>query len=532
MIANAQVKNGKMHVPPGVIETGKEISMKGEWAFYWKQLPFDASGKFDAERLTTPEYFMLPGDWGQLDKPAFGFGTLHAQFTGLEDREAIAFFADIRSSYEVWCNGKKVIGHSDVFEPKKEPLNPRPLRFELPPADTVDVYIVLSNYYYRNHGRVGSSLLLSSKGKAAERARYAIAKSGFILTFLLTMGVFSVLLYFLGFKRRIFLYFGLTFIGGALREAALHENILLIFWDSMPGHLLNFLKFGSAYLSIGFGTLYFKELFPKDSFTKLSNIFAGLCFSASTITLIFPMQWNTFILAPMTGVMAVTIFYGVVTVVRAFLNKRQHALLSLIGISLFFTGLINDILTSYEIIATPYLIAYFSVIIAVLNVSIIISLFRQSERDAFVLKRNIKNKSQDIESLAVDRVSSLEQQRKTILLLEQELSNPGATTESLKEILRDWKFKARIEERAAFEADHIEHINAEFVNRLYSKYPQLTDLEVEICTLIRVKLSNKEIAAYRGTTEDAVRVSKSRIRKKMNLQKGQRLEAILMNLPD
>ena len=57
-----------------------------------------------------------------------------------------------------------------------------------------------------------------------------------------------------------------------------------------------------------------------------------------------------------------------------------------------------------------------------------------------------------------------------------------------------------------------------FKTKLVQTHPSLSKLEIELCSLIFLNLSNKEIATYRNITPESVKVFKNRLRKKLNLQ--------------
>ena len=69
-----------------------------------------------------------------------------------------------------------------------------------------------------------------------------------------------------------------------------------------------------------------------------------------------------------------------------------------------------------------------------------------------------------------------------------------------------------------------------FEQRLLELHPDLTKSEREICNLIRMNLSMKEIATIRNTSVGAIRTSRYRIRKKMNIPKGKELEMTIQNI--
>ena len=65
---------------------------------------------------------------------------------------------------------------------------------------------------------------------------------------------------------------------------------------------------------------------------------------------------------------------------------------------------------------------------------------------------------------------------------------------------------------------------------LINAFKELTKTEREVCSLLRLSLSVKEIASIRNSSSDAIKVTRYRIRKKMNVPKGQKLEVFIQNL--
>lgn len=66
-----------------------------------------------------------------------------------------------------------------------------------------------------------------------------------------------------------------------------------------------------------------------------------------------------------------------------------------------------------------------------------------------------------------------------------------------------------------------------FFNRLLEKHPNLTPGDLKLCFLISTNLSTKEIAAKTSRTADSVRVLRSRLRKKLKLDRDQNLYSYL-----
>jgi DNA-binding CsgD family transcriptional regulator len=64
---------------------------------------------------------------------------------------------------------------------------------------------------------------------------------------------------------------------------------------------------------------------------------------------------------------------------------------------------------------------------------------------------------------------------------------------------------------------HADKLNREIVIKLNQKFPDLTPKEVQLCVLLKLNLSTKEIASIKHVTPRAVKVARYRLRKKLNL---------------
>ncbi|OYT15765.1 MAG: hypothetical protein B7C24_11360 [Bacteroidetes bacterium 4572_77] len=69
-----------------------------------------------------------------------------------------------------------------------------------------------------------------------------------------------------------------------------------------------------------------------------------------------------------------------------------------------------------------------------------------------------------------------------------------------------------------------------FTKSLVRLHPSLTSTEIELCQMTRLGLKNKEIAELMFITLGSLRVSKSRLRKKMGLPTKQNLQLYLVSL--
>ncbi len=76
-------------------------------------------------------------------------------------------------------------------------------------------------------------------------------------------------------------------------------------------------------------------------------------------------------------------------------------------------------------------------------------------------------------------------------------------------------------------AAHFDEINNDFIKKLKTRYPQLTSTDLKVCTYLQLKLASKEIAQLMNISVRGVEISRYRLRKKLELPKGQTLNDFL-----
>ncbi|CAL2078567.1 TPR_REGION domain-containing protein [Tenacibaculum sp. 190524A02b] len=101
---------------------------------------------------------------------------------------------------------------------------------------------------------------------------------------------------------------------------------------------------------------------------------------------------------------------------------------------------------------------------------------------------------------------------------------------SLETILQDLKEEAFVGDKIESLKNNIKKLNEDFLNRLKTKHPQLTKTDVEVCSFIRIGLTRKEISIVRKTTLEAIKSTRFRLKKKLELSKEDKLDNYIQNL--
>jgi tetratricopeptide (TPR) repeat protein len=74
---------------------------------------------------------------------------------------------------------------------------------------------------------------------------------------------------------------------------------------------------------------------------------------------------------------------------------------------------------------------------------------------------------------------------------------------------------------------HFEQVHRDFFKRLIEKYPDLNANDLKLCSLIKLNLDNRGIAAILNISQESAKVARHRLRKKLDLSAEQTLIAFL-----
>src|SRR5665213_800490 len=73
----------------------------------------------------------------------------------------------------------------------------------------------------------------------------------------------------------------------------------------------------------------------------------------------------------------------------------------------------------------------------------------------------------------------------------------------------------------------LEHLHPDFSRKLVSSAPNLTPMEIQVCTLTRLHLRTKEAAELLKITPSSVETHRSNARHKLGMNRTQKLTSVL-----
>jgi len=109
------------------------------------------------------------------------------------------------------------------------------------------------------------------------------------------------------------------------------------------------------------------------------------------------------------------------------------------------------------------------------------------------------------------------------------ISNPNNTV-LLEQIISNLKNDIVDDEKINVLKENIKASNRDFLIQLKIKHPKLTKTDIEVCSFIKVGFSRNEIASVRKTTLEAIKSTRFRLKKKLQLGKEDKLDEYIQNL--
>ncbi len=156
----------------------------------------------------------------------------------------------------------------------------------------------------------------------------------------------------------------------------------------------------------------------------------------------------------------------------------------------------------------------------------------QYENERKSLEQKIETKEEDIKKLIADNTMRLAFKEELLHKIKKEVldAEPGKMSKSIQSLTSQLKRQITTERKLSGLQDKIDQVNKQFDTQLQQLYPELTKGEREVCSLLRLDLSIKEIMTIRNVSVDSVKSMRRRIRKKMNVPEGKELEQFIQEL--
>lgn len=147
------------------------------------------------------------------------------------------------------------------------------------------------------------------------------------------------------------------------------------------------------------------------------------------------------------------------------------------------------------------------------------------------LNSEIKSKERDLSDFAINLIQN--QEWATGLAAKME-DYKNADFSNKKELLTDLeqviKNKITFDEDTTLFFERLDKLSDAFYSQLMTNYPNLSKNEIQLCSLIRLKMDSRSIATLQNITNASLNTSRYRLRKKLELSDDVNLDDFILGL--
>lgn len=346
-------KEGVLDVRGWDFKNDGPVTLKGEWAFYWKQLLNSAD--FKANPNIPPQYPEFPALWHELSidgkpLPADGFATY--RLIVLKDSAAgpLALeIPDFYTSYYLWVNGQLISENGTVGKTAAE-TTPYwlPATKHLPPmGDSTEIILQIANFYHSKGGPSNDIVLGDSEALMSSR-EIKLALDLLLAGSLIMGGLFFLGLFLFGQKEKYVLFFSLFCLVYTYRVLGYGLYFIHSMFPGADVQLTIHLEYLTLFLSTALFAEFVFELYPEETSKLAMRALQAVCLVLSLITLFLPAKIFTLTVTPFFILLVVYLFYTAFIFIKAAINKRDGANYAVLSMLMIMVAIFLTMLSYYR----------------------------------------------------------------------------------------------------------------------------------------------------------------------------------------
>jgi len=319
-----------------------------------------------------PQYAPLPGKLSDTSLQSdYGYASYGLHIVGLNPNKIYALRTSyILSSSTIVINGFDRVGQGQPGVSANTEIPGKAINvavFKPLKNGTADIIINISNFHNR-YGGTDRTILLGTAEKLNGLFVFDLLFYNLACIVLFVFSMFFIALYFNYQRIPYILWFALTALILSIRIASFYPHIIVHVWPSIPWKLYFILRYASIPLSVLFFTIFIRKIFDSQYKFIYRGIIA-LCIIASISIFIASTALVSRHLYIQQTIIFIAALYNIVIIVRAFIQKQQHALWIAAITGLLAGFAVYDILVSQWIISGRLLLqdgAVVAILIAVI----------------------------------------------------------------------------------------------------------------------------------------------------------------------
>jgi len=406
-------KQGALSLTHLSFEQHPQISLKGEWEFYWQK--YVSPQDFTQANHPKPHFAILPGIWSAhqnipVNLKAQGYATYRLKIALPPNTPSLALkVPTISMAYDLYINGKKLCSVGKIGRNKQE-NNPeyRPLILDIPSGhQSLDLVLQVSNFHHRKGG-IWRPLQLGTTQAIHSAWLNTTMADLFLMGSILIMALYHLGLYFIRRREKSALYFSLFCLFVGIRIITTGDYMINYIVDIHPSLIIR-LEYITFFIGGLFFAAFIHSIFPKDMHHIPVRVFQAFALLLTLITIFTPIIvfTRTVIIFQVLTLLAGT--YSMAVLVIATYRKRESSIAFLAGWLILFTSILNDILYTNYLVNTGYF-AGLGLFLFIFSQAFLLSTrfskaFRQTEK----LSEELDYTNKNLERIVANRTASLQE---------------------------------------------------------------------------------------------------------------------------
>ncbi len=399
--ATPAAHDGIINLKNYTFDDSHTLPLNGKWKFYYKQL-------LTSEEITRHDKtdFMLatvPFSWNSYKKdnkklPAFGCGTFKLRIELPEKHPRLALkFKEIHTAAKVFVDNIEIFSAGTVSETENSIPSYKSDIFYLPEnIKDFDLIIQVSNFDFMIGGIIRPIELGTVRG-AVYRQNNAISISSFVFGIYIIFFLYYFGLFILRRENRVSLFFGLFCFCVGIRYISTGEMLILHYYPGIDWEILIKIQYLSYYIGVPLSFYYIKNLFPEEMPVYAPALYAIIELILSLIVIFTPSSfYSVYTSLFFELITSVVLIITTGVVIKAFLHKREGAIIFLAGMAIIIVSFINDVLNTNSIISSFYLFPYGMLIFIFLQSFLLSKIFTNAFGTIEKLSIEISRKNEDL----------------------------------------------------------------------------------------------------------------------------------------
>ncbi|MDX2305190.1 MAG: 7TM diverse intracellular signaling domain-containing protein [Microscillaceae bacterium] len=406
-----------------------QITLRGEWEFYWKQLLYPE----DFAQINKPKpdgWVSPPKIWNGMsisEKKLSGFGYATYRIKILLHKHSPGSLA--LKIHNFSTSARIFVNNTQVYEAGKVGTSPTETKPAFVPGiinipsseEKLEIIVQIANFHHAKGGFWKSIYLGSADFLHGQWEKYLYFEV-FLLSSIFIMGLYNLAIFGMRKTEKTSLFFGLLCLFISLRITTTSTQILNDFfqidwiWVSKLEHI-------SFFLSALFFSWYLHSLFLKEFSRRILRVIEFMSLGYTLLTLGFSTWvYTEFLIGFQVFTLAICIYFTLI-IIRGILHKVEGSWFFLAVWILFFVTIANDILFSLLWIRTSNLVEI-GVFGFVLMQSLYLSIrFARVFIQSDILNQALQKANQNLELKVAQRKQVLGETHKQLSKMSAELQS-------------------------------------------------------------------------------------------------------------